>query len=97
MTLNIADLKFNKTLKQLAQNLDGSNESKKDGKLDAAEFDLFKTLAKNVVSDKAYNRAISLFKPEATEEKAGEGNVDKVETTAPVEDAATITTSTAEQ
>lgn len=85
MTLNIADLKFNKTLKQLAQNLDGSNESKKDGKLDAAEFDLFKTLAKNVVSDKAYNKAISLFKPEETKENP-EGNVDKVETTASTEE-----------
>ena len=93
MTLNISDLKFNKTLKQLATNLDED----KNGKLNQEEFDLFKIVAKNVATDKAYNKAVSLFKPETTEEKAGEGNVDKVETTAPVEDAATITTSTAEQ
>lgn len=75
MTLNISEIK-NQKLKAIANNLDKDN----NGKLNQEEFNLFKSVAINVTSAKAYNKACSLFKPEGAEAaKVETQNVDTVE------------------
>lgn len=74
MTLNISEIK-NQKLKAIANNLDKDN----NGKLNQEEFNLFKSVAINVTSAKAYNKACSLFKPEATEDVKADEKIDTVE------------------
>ena len=77
MTLNISEVK-NAKLKAVLNKYDNDNNKS----LSTEEFAIFKEQEYGKLSDRLYNKACSLFKPEATEgAKAESQNVDTLETT----------------